>query len=213
MKLIDDEMVLFQQLLKLISTHFGPTCEVVLHDLTKGYDHTIADIRNGHITNRAPGDCGSNLGLEILRGSIIDGDRFNYITNTSDGKILRSSSIYIKDDAGKVIGSICINSDITETIKMENYLKQINHYEFNEDEVFVKDVNNLLDYLLQQAQTLVGKPFSEMDKKDKISALEYLDQKGAFLITKSNEKVCSVMGISKFTLYNYLDSIREEKKQ
>ena len=62
-----DEATL-NKILTLIELQFGSKCEVVLHDLTKPYDHTIVDIRNGYITGRKVGDCGSNLGLEVMRG-------------------------------------------------------------------------------------------------------------------------------------------------
>lgn len=212
MNSINDESVLFQQILTLISNQFGSKCEIVLHDLTKDYNSTIVDIRNGHVTNRSIGGCGSNLGLEVLRGTVIDGDRFNYVTTIQNGRILRSSSIYIKDKEGIVIGSICINFDITETLQFEGYLRQFNHFEANSDEeVFVADVNHLLQHLIQEGQNQVGKLASEMSKNEKISFIRYLDDKGAFLITKSGEQICELLGISKFTFYNYLEMARGGK--
>ena len=212
MKSLDDAMPLFQQLLTLIEKHFGNKCEVVLHDLTKDYNHSIVDIRNGTITNRTVGGCGSNLGLEVLRGTVVDGDRFNYITTTQDGKILRSSSIYLKDDNGNVMGSICINMDITETLQFEGYLRQFNQFESftNEEEIFAPDVNNLLAHLIQKGQELIGKPASDMSKNEKIEFIRFLDEKGAFLITKSGEQICELLGISKFTFYNYLETSRNQ---
>ena len=209
MKSLDDAMPLFQQLLTLIEKHFGNKCEVVLHDLTKDYNHSIVDIRNGNITNRTIGGCGSNLGLEVLRGTVVDGDRFNYITTTQDGKILRSSSIYLKDDNGNVMGSICINMDITETLQFEGYLRQFNQFESftNEEEIFAPDVNNLLAHLIQKGQEQIGKPAIDMNKKEFI---RFLDEKGAFLITKSGEQICELLGISKFTFYNYLETSRNQ---
>jgi len=55
---------------------------------------------------------------------------------------------------------------------------------------------------------IVGKQCEDMTKQDKLKMLQFLDGKGAFLITKSSEKICEVLGISKFTLYNYLDILR-----
>ncbi len=215
MKSINDESVLFEQMLTLISGQFGSKCEVVLHDLTNDYNSTIINIKNGHITNRNIGGCGSNLGLEVLRGTIVDGDRFNYVTTLKDGKILRSSSIYIKDDNGKVIGSICINFDITETLQFEGYLRQFNHFETNpgEEEIFASDVSNLLSHLIKQGQELIGKTAAEMNKSERIAFIRYLDEKGAFLITKSSEQICDLLGISKFTFYNYLESFRGTKEE
>jgi predicted transcriptional regulator YheO len=210
---LDDEQSFLRQLLTLISSQFGDSCEVVLHDLTKDYNHTIVDIRNGHITNRKIGGCGSNLGLEVLNGSVVDGDRFNYVTTTADGKILRSSSIYVKNEEGAVIGSICINLDITESIQFEGFLRKYNHFETSQNEFFAQDVNNLLDYMVQQAQQLVGKAPKDMNKDERLTFLSHLDRKGAFQISKSSIKICELLGISKFTLYNDLDTIRGQDGQ
>ena len=212
-KKITDEAKLFDQLLTLIASQFGSNCEVVLHDLTNDYNHTIVDIRNSHITNRKIGGCGSNLGLEVLSGSVVEGDRFNYVTTTPDGKILRSSSIYLQNDEGKVIGSICINLNITESLQFEGFLRQYNHFEASQSEFFAQDVNNLLDYLIQQAQNLVGKEPRDMNKDERITFLTYLYRKGTFQISKSSIKICEILNVSKFTLYNDLETIRAQVEQ
>jgi predicted transcriptional regulator YheO len=210
---LSDGHDLFNQLLTLIAAHFGDRCEVVLHDLRNDYNHTIVDIRNGHVTNRRVGGCGTNLGLEVLNGYVENGDRFNYVTTTGDGKILRSSSIYIKNDEGEVIGSLCINLDITESIHFESFLRNYNHFEIGQREFFAQDVNSLLDYLIQEAEQLTGKKPRDMNKEERLTFLSYLYQKGAFQISKAGIRICNVLGISKFTLYNDLDIIRNIPKE
>jgi predicted transcriptional regulator YheO len=207
---IKDEQEFLTNLIRGIAAQFGEKCEVVLHDLSGGYESTIVAIENGYITGRKPGDCGSNLGLEVLRGTVKDGDRYNYITQTKEGKILRSSSIYIKNSQGKTIGAICINFDISDLIVAENTLRSITKYSLENEvkEVFVRDVNELMDFLLQECQKEIGKPVSHMTKEDKMKAILYLDKKGAFHIKKAGDKVCKFLDISKFTLYNYLDEAR-----
>lgn len=212
MNSIQQESKFIDQIMTLLETQFGNKCEVVLHDLTKDYSQTIVDIRNGHITNRSVGGCGSNLGLEVLNGSVVDGDRFNYITHTPTGRILRSSSIYIKNDAGIPIASVCVNYDITEMVQFEAVLKNFNHYEVSQDEVFVQDVTGLLDFLLQEGQKMINKPLDQMTKEEKIDFIGFLDKKGAFLITHSSERVCELLGISRFTFYNYLEGSRSKQK-
>lgn len=208
MKRIEEEGELLRQVMNLIANQFGSSCEVVLHDLTKDYAHTIVDIRNGYITHRTIGDCGSNLGLKVLRGTVEDGDRFNYVTTTADGKILKSSSIYLKDDEGKVIGSICVNYDITKTVQLEGFLKQFNQYDVHQEEVFANDINSLLEYLISQACSMIGKDPATMTKDERIRFISFLDSKGAFLITHSSERICKLMGISKYTFYSYLEAGR-----
>ena len=74
------------------------------------------------------------------------------------------------------------------------------------------DVNELLTKLMDQAVAMVGVDVEKMTKEEKESVLRYLDEKGAFLITKSSDRVCEFLGISKFKLYNYLNSIRGDKE-
>lgn len=211
MRPITEDMDFWKRFMSMLEAQFGVHCELVLHDLTKDYSETIIDIRNGGITGRKIGDCGSNLGLEVIRGTVKDGDRYNYITHTTNGKILRSSTLYIHGDDGALIGALCINLDITTTIAFENFLKKYNDFSIEKDntpEIFATDVRTLLEHLIKEAQAQVNKQPSEMDKGDKIKFLSYMDKKGAFLITKSSERVCEYLDISKFTLYNYLDSVR-----
>ena len=162
MKSINSENDLLKSIMKLIARQFGDKCEIVLHDWSEGYDKSIVAIENGHVSGRKVGDPGSNLGLEVMRGSSDGTSQYNYVTRTKDGKTLRSSSLYLTNDEGEKIGALCINFDISDILS----------------------------------------------KEDKMRALRFLDEKGALLITKSGTRICKFLGISKFTLYNYLDELR-----
>ena len=67
------------------------------------------------------------------------------------------------------------------------------------------NVNDLLDDLINQSDRLVGKPVALMTKEDKVRAIRFLNDHGALLITKSGDKIANHFGISKYTLYSYLD--------
>lgn len=54
-------------------------------------------------------------------------------------------------------------------------------------EVFVNDVNDLMDFLLQECQSEIGKPVSHMSKEEKICAIKFLDKRGTFLIKKAGD--------------------------
>lgn len=69
-----------------------------------------------------------------------------------------------------------------------------------------RNVEELLNDLMQQGVALVGKPVALMTKEDKIQVVRYLNDAGAFLITKSGDKVANLLNISKFTLYSYMDA-------
>ena len=66
-----------------------------------------------------------------------------------------------------------------------------------------------LDDLIEQSVALVGKPVAMMTKDDKIRAIQFLNNAGAFLVTKSGDKVSKHFGISKYTLYSYIDAKKD----
>ena len=211
---------LLESVMKLIASQFGSNCEVVLHDWSKEYEQTIIAIENGHVSGRKVGDGGSNLGLEVMRGTTDGSNQLNYITQTQSGRILRSSSLYLTDADGKKIGALCINLDITDYIAMQNQLTNITLFpcvrpgrEDVSKEFFTNDVSDLLNYLMAESTSQVGKAPEDMTKEEKKQVIGFLDKKGALLITKSGPKICQYLGISKFTLYNYLDEIHNEQEQ
>ena len=202
------------QLAKALAKQFGPNCEVVVHDLeSNDPDSSIVAIENGHVTGRKVGDGPSHIVLEALRGedpSVLQ-DHFCYLTKTKDGKILKSSTVYIRDDDGVPVGIFAINYDITLMLAMEETLRQFTDTDQpqKEPEPISRNVGDLLDELVDQSVKLVGKPVPLMNKEDKVKAIRYLNETGAFLITKSGDKVCKFFGISKYTLYSYIDEAKE----
>lgn len=202
----------YLQLAQAIAKQFGPNCEVVVHDLeSNDLENSIVAIENGHVSGRRVGDGPSHVVLEALRGDRTQlRDHLAYLTRTKDGKILKSSTIYIRDDDGAAIGIFAINYDITLMLAMENALKSFTAAEApeKEPEHISRNVADLLDELIEQSVALVGKPVALMNKEDKVKAIQFLNDTGAFLITKSGDKVCKFFGISKYTLYSYIDEAK-----
>ena len=200
------------QLARGIAQQFGSNCEVVVHDLdSNDVEHSIVAIENGHVSGRRVGDGPSHIVLEALRGDCARlEDRLAYLTRSDDGKILKSSTIYIRDDDGRAIGVFAINYDITLMLAMEDALKGFTATQVpeREPEHISRNLADLLDELIEQSVKLVGKPVPLMNKEDKVKAIQFLNDTGAFLITKSGDKVCKFFGISKYTLYSYIDEAK-----
>lgn len=199
----------YTNLAKGIARQFGPNCEAVVYDLQSGDpEHSIVFIENGHVTGRKVGDGPSQQVLEELRGDHTQlKDRFAYLTRVQDGRILKSSTIYIRDEEDAVVGIFSINCDITLILAVENAVKGFTCTETaaRDPENKAKNVNALLEELIDQSLQLVGKPVALMTKEDRVKAIHFLDENGAFLITKSGDRVCKVFGISKYTLYSYIE--------
>jgi len=196
-----------------LAIQFGPSCEVLIHDLQGDLDTSLVYIENGTITNRHVGDGPSHVVLDVLNYDDGSEGRFGYLTKTKDGRILKSSTMYIRDDNGNVAYLLGINQDITEFVMMHRSLESligIGQAETGTVEKITTSVSELLDDLLLEAERLVGKPGPLMNKVERLKAISYLHEKGAFLISKSSEKIAEYFNISKFTLYSDLNTVKEE---
>ena len=207
----------YKRLAHALALQFGSGCEVVVHDLEAADpSHSIVAIENGHVTGRRLGDGPSHVVLEALHagGERLE-DRLAYLTKTADGKILKSSTVFIRDDDGRAVGIFAVNYDITILRAMGDTIAEVVGTEPSaprEPEPIVRSVADLLDDLIEQSVQLVGTPVALMSKEEKVRAIRYLNDTGAFLITKSGPKVCKYFGISKYTLYSYLDEARSGEK-
>lgn len=208
---------MLKQIASALAAQFGPNCEIVIHDLTApDPEQSIVHIENGHVTGRRMGDGPSTVVMEqILHGTEDPQDHLAYLTRTPDGKILKSSTIYIRGSGGRVEAILSINYDISALLMVENAiggLVRTTDSEPGEERITVLNVSDLLDDLIEQSVALVGKPVALMNKDDKVRAIQFLSKHGAFLITKSGDKVAKYFGISKYTLYSYIDLKQEEKR-
>lgn len=214
MSFISENLEMLSDIAKCIALQFGSDCEVVLHDLTRPYDNTIVAIWNGHVTGREMGGSGTDTGLQILRGTAQPVDQYHYINHTKDGRILRSSSKYFRDKDGQAVGSLCINFDITALCMAQNAMSALTQSQTEPEEqvpeVFTSNIDELLESMMQSAVASTGKQLPVLNKEDKVAVVRYLDGKGAFLIKKSAERVAEFLGISRFTVYNYLNEPQEE---
>ncbi len=201
-----------QRLATALARQFGENCEVVVHDLTKA-DNSIVAIENGHVSDRKLGDGPSHIVLETLKHDPATlQDQLGYLTKTHDGRILKSSTVFVRDESGRPTGILSINYDITGLLMAETSIKSIlNHEEDNrKTERIPQNVNELLDDLIDQSVATVGKPIALMTKEDKIRAIQFLNNAGAFLVTKSGDKIAKHFGISKYTLYSYIDAKNQQ---
>ena len=213
----ETQLDFYKRLAHALALQFGSGCEGVVHDLeTTDPSHSIVAIENGHVTGRKLGDGPSHVVLEALHaGAERLEDRLAYLTKTADGKILKSSTVFIRDDDGRTVGIFAVNYDITILRAMGDTIAEVvgtGPSAPREPEPIVRSVADLLDDLIEQSVQLVGTPVALMTKEEKVRAIRYLNDTGAFLITKSGPKVCKFFGISKYTLYSYLDEARNAEK-
>ena len=212
----ESEREMLCRIAKALAAQFGSNCEVVVHEISDcSTSNSIIAIENGHVTGRKSGYGPSQVVLEQLgKDGLCPEDHLCYLMRTPDGKLLKSTSIYIPDSEGKVAAILGINFDISALVMAEQALNSLtltmNHDQDTPARI-THNVNDLLDDLINQSDRLVGKPVALMTKEDKVRAIRFLNDHGALLITKSGDKIANHFGISKYTLYSYIDKQQEEK--
>ena len=210
----NSKLELLRQVAAGIAAQYGSDCEVAINDNSRDPYSTNDFIANGHVSGRKEGDGASTVVMEQRRTNDPEPeDHLCYLTKTPDGKILKSSTVYIRDGRGQVAAILAINYDISRLLMVEDALRDLTSTgEPSQTEPEkITNVNDLLEELIQQSVALVGKPAALMNKDDKVRAIQFLSQNGAFLVTKSGDKVAKYFGISKYTLYSYIDMKQEGK--
>jgi hypothetical protein len=67
-------------------------------------------------------------------------------------------------------------------------------------------VRGALDRIVAAVEAELGAPLHELSRVDKQEAVRLLDERGAFQLRKAVEDVADAMGVSRFTVYNYLNA-------
>jgi hypothetical protein len=64
-----------------------------------------------------------------------------------------------------------------------------------------------LDRLIEQVEKELGCPLPNLSRHEKQLAVKLLDQRGAFILRRAVEDVADAMGVSRITVYNYLNAL------
>ena len=68
-------------------------------------------------------------------------------------------------------------------------------------------LHGALDRLIDAVEAELGGKLPELGREDKQRAVRLLDERGAFTLRRAVEQVADAMGVSRITVYNYLNAI------
>lgn len=207
---IDSMLSFLDAMAKIISEMFGENCEVIISDLDNPKS-SVVSIYNGHVTGRSIGDPLSVRAEELISRSI-DGYNINYRkANKKIKKEIKSSTI-VSNIFGKNI-SFCINYDCDEFTKLHNKLgKFLYMQEEMYDEIEYYDNKELVEQIFSTELEKTGKTIVSMKKNDRIELIKNLKSAGVFNLQKSVPYIAERLGVSRFTIYNYLNYLEEAEK-
>lgn len=206
--------------------------EVVLHDL-RSIPSTLRKI-SGNVTGREIGDPPTDRLLQYLAEGGKD-HRIGYKSSLPDGRQLRSSTLLFTDKEGVPAAALCFNTDISSWVSlramMDNFVLGASggivgeiefptnkagahtdvHAEDEAGEFFPRGVEELSDHLIQTAIRKTGMDVKDMKKPHKVAVVKELEEKGFFLVKDSIDQISQCLGVSRFTIYNYLNEIPSTK--
>ncbi|MDA3010746.1 MAG: helix-turn-helix domain-containing protein [Actinomycetota bacterium] len=73
--------------------------------------------------------------------------------------------------------------------------------------VRVPPLHGALDRLIESVENELGGPLPTLSREDKQRAVRLLDERGAFTLRRAVEDLADAMGVSRITVYNYLNAI------
>lgn len=68
-------------------------------------------------------------------------------------------------------------------------------------------LHGALDRLIDAVETELGGRLPDLSRENKQRAVRLLDERGAFILRRAVEDVADAMGVSRITVYNYLNAI------
>lgn len=201
-------------LANMVTDSFGSKCEVVIHDLTTP-QNSVVYVSNGAITGRELGQSFDHLVKQVLLSKKFQKDYVaNYSFTADSGKEIKSSTSLIRDEDDAVIGAFCINVEIDDLLRIQDYLTHFlpskddaEETSSIEEEVSNQSVTEIIDDIIRK--TVSGVDVHALKRKESIELLSFMYDKGIFIAKGSVDKVAAVMNISPVTVYSYLDEIKK----
>ena len=211
----------YKTLVEFLGQALGSDYEVVLHDLSEG-NNAIVAIVNGHISGRSMGAPLTALALRFLADKEYEQHDYKvgYRGVSRKNGNLRSSTMFIKDEAGQVIGMLCINFDDSRYLAASEILTmcgmppvsctpQTEEEEAPQStEIFVSNIPDVVRGAIEEVTGRAGMPSSRLTMEEKIRIVEALQQAGLFHLKGAVSEVAAQLGSSEATIYRYLSKLK-----
>lgn len=222
MKVLDS----YIPLVAFLGNALGEHCEVVLHDVTKP-EQSIVAIANGHLSGRRIGGSLTDFTLGLLQQA--KKKPIQYVTNYqgkgSTGHAFRSSSYFIKDKDGTIVGVLCLNYDIQPYLEARHmldteFLKELvldNEPTASQENTQEPAFENLYKTAEDTIHSMISKRLQtypaeakRLSVEERMKITQELDEDGLFLLKGGISALAAMLDVSEPTIYRYLSRIRKE---
>lgn len=194
-----------------LAESLGTSAEVVLHDYREPARSVVAV--GGDVTGRRVGDAMSEIGLRVLAAGEAAESEINYVTRSPDGRVLKSSTFPIRDDAGALIGALCVNIDVTDLIRASHVISEMTGLTPKAERPpttnFSGGLEELIDSVVDRIERGGTRPLDLLTPSERRAVLISMKSAGVFALRGAPGRVAERLGISRAALYKDLATIAE----
>ncbi|KQP15156.1 transcriptional regulator [Pseudorhodoferax sp. Leaf267] len=192
-----------QQIAQGLGETFAPFCEVVVHDLLDP-KHAVLAIHNP-LSGRSAGLPATELGL----ARILDPDYpqvvANYANRFPDGRQAKSTSVGIKDSAGRYIAALCMNVDLTLFHGFQTAMTQFVQVDAQaapRESLDPAGADRIRERIDQFAARLASTPRA-LKAQDRRALMAELKAAGLLDLRRAMDTVAAHLGVSRASVYSY----------
>ncbi|RTP06653.1 helix-turn-helix transcriptional regulator [Enterobacter hormaechei] len=207
--------------MEALSSVTGQHMEIVLHDLERP-EASVLRIVNGHVSGRQIGSSllegpENDMGFTGLLAQETSPEKTdpavftNYRTVGPQGKPLRSSTVLFRDESGKVTLSLCFNADYSEVDAAREALSRLMPAQATVAESGESGLEEKMHEIIRACIPPSGQLRVGSTKKDKVEIVRLMQEKGLFIVRGGVEMAARVLGVTRYTVYNYLDEIKKNR--
>jgi len=192
---------------KSIQPSIGHICEIVVHDF-QDLNHSVIACE-GNLTGRKIGAPVTPLSLEIMADHGETKALKERLLITEDGRTIKSTVVALCNEEDDIIGSFCINIDVTNLRHTLHLLESLAGTENDTNPyTFPDTLPELVHSVMEQETRKLGRSLTNLDAKRRREVVRSLNDHKVFAIRNSVKFVADHLGVSKATLYTDIEKVR-----
>lgn len=197
--------------------------ELVLHDL-RNPAFSVVEIANAHVTGRKKGDsvlAGLRKDKAFIAALEESQERVtllpDYETFSREGTPLRSGTAIYRGRDSRPFAALCVNVDNNGIDNALTLLQTLSGVKIQPPapaaEARIADqahdsIEDLMKEIISNATGLNPGNRRADAKKAKMLAVQQMQERGIFLMKGGVEKAAEALGVTRYTIYNYLDELK-----
>ena len=219
----------YKVLVDFLGHTLGCGYEIVLHDVRTPEAGIIA-IANGDVSGRGIGSPMTDKALQMAAQG--EYQRSNYLVNyagrISNGKLVRSSTMFIKGSSGNLIGMLCINFDDSQYQDLAKRLSGLIHPKdytvkesddktaqvsgshkagTNDAEQFHSNPDDLIESIFQKATEKYDVSLDRLTQDERVEIIRQLKENGLFQLKGAIPYVAEQLFCSTASVYRYIGKV------